>query len=263
MRNGIAVVIFCVLSLLGSTSARAQLNILYIGNSFTMDGEIPDTVARIASADGKAWPYWTGSLARGVTLDWHINHLRGGGNWLLTNRRFDYVVIQEFSNKPTRAGDAWDYRKDAVELVRMVRRNSTWSTPVLFQTWAYHPNNRELYPNRIPNAWEMAGDLRKEINLARSDIGNQLGVWNTRIAPVGDVFQSTGFSWDIYGNWDWKHANRKGATIAAMTIYATIYQDNLSDIPYDRVRSWAQGRGISWQMWNDCCFVVDRQFGWR
>lgn len=241
----------------------AAKRIFYVGNSFTLDYDVPGLVARVASSAGRAWPSYQSSLERSTDFDYHIGRLSGADSWKLTSMRYDAVVLQGFSSEPTRAGDPWDYRRDAVTLARMVRNHSPSARVVMEQTWAYHPYNRELYPHRIPDAWAMNYDLKTNTQAARSDIQYQLGGSNVT-AFVGDVIATrTGFRNDLYASYDWKHQSQRGAVLTALVLYQAIYSDNVSDISYNSASWWLGPRGISSSQWSQMRSWVDNYYyGW-
>jgi hypothetical protein len=243
--------------------ARAQAkNILYIGNSFTLNEDVPGLVARVASSAGKQWPTYTTSLQPAMDFDYHIDRLSGPDYWKVQNRKYDFVVLQGLSTEPTRIGDPADYRRDAVKLAQMVRYGgSPNAVAIVEQTWAHHPNNRELYPSRIPNAWAMNDDLVANAYAAKFDI-NWAGL-PARVALAGDAFRALGFPANLYQSYDWKHPSTRGGVVAALSLYATMYNDTVSDIPYNSTRWWTAPIGIDAAAWQQLTRAVDqRQFGW-
>jgi hypothetical protein len=248
-----ALISFCVaLACCANLVHAQQRKILYIGNSFTQNEDVP----------GKPWPHYVTSLQQATDFDYHIGRLSGPDYWKLSNQRYDFVVLQGLSTEATRAGDPADYRQDAVTLSRMVRQNgSPNAAAIVEQTWAYHPNSRELYPHRIPNANAMNDDLINTAYAAQRDI-NWSGI-QARVAPVGDVFRNLGFPSNLYRSYDWKHPSKRGGVVAALSLYATMYNDNVSDIPYNSTRWWTQPIGIDANGWLELTRAVDRrQFGW-
>jgi hypothetical protein len=253
--------LFALACVPGVAVAQAK-NILYIGNSFTLNEDVPGLVARVASSAGKQWPTYTTSLQQATDFDYHIDRLSGPDYWKVQNRKYDFVVLQGLSTEPTRIGNPADYRQDAVKLAQMVRYGgSPNAVAVVEQTWAYHPNNREIYTSRIPNASAMTDDLINNAYAAQQDI-TRAGL-PARVAPAGDVFRSLGFPTNLYQSYDWKHPSKRGGVVAALSLYATMYNDNVSDIPYNSTRWWTQPIGIDPYAWQELTRAVDRrQFGW-
>lgn len=245
-------------SAVSSASAQAK-KLFFVGNSFTLDQDVPGTVARIASSAGKAWPTYYTSLMSGKDFDYHIGRLNGADAWKLSAAKYDAVILQGLSSEPTRAGDPADYKRDAVTLSRMFRSKSPSAKIVLEQTWAYHPTNRELYPYRIPNAYAMNADLVTHTWGASYEVNRALGSGVASVAPVGDIIRYTDFKSDLYGI-DWKHQSRKGGVLTSLALYSKIYADNVSDIPYGNVRWWAEPKGISSAAWYEMTWRVDAYY---
>ncbi len=259
--------VICTFLLVALTCAPRQAhaqakNILYIGNSFTLNEDVPGLVARVASSAGKQWPTYTTSLKPAMDFDYHIDRLSGPDYWKVANRRYDFVVLQGLSTEATRIGNPADYRRDAVKLAQMVRYGgSPNAVAIVEQTWAYHPNSRELYPSRIPNAAAMNSDLLTNAYGARQDIASA-GL-PSRVALAGDAFRTLGFPANLYQSYDYKHPSKRGGVVAALSLYATMYNDTVSDIPYNSTRWWTQPIGIDATAWQQLTRAVDqRQFGW-
>ena len=73
------------------------MRILFLGNSFTYFHDLPDMVAEILQAEVK------GNLCGGAYLHQHINpsdELCAITNKLLTEEKWDYVVLQDQSQGP-------------------------------------------------------------------------------------------------------------------------------------------------------------------
>lgn len=217
---------------LTSPASADPLNILFFGNSFTnSEGgarSIPNVVAAIASAAGRDVPVVANLSVDGVDLGFHVANYDllldyfapPGLNW-------DVVVLQENSTMPTHVGDVDVFRANAVALYQMTAAHSPSVVPVLFETWARGPGH-EVYSGPTPlfpgGPNQMQQELHEGYRLAAADINAAAGSSITRIAQVGEAFRSTGFSDFMYDEQHY-HASPLGNLVAALVIYANIYND--------------------------------------
>jgi hypothetical protein len=75
----------------------------------------------------------------------------------------------------------------------------------------------------------MQAQLRDSYAKAKLAVDEAAGKPITRIAPVGDAWELTG--WDNLHGKDEYHGNARGYFLAALTMYGTIYEDpTVSDI---------------------------------
>ncbi len=237
--------ILCLSLLLGlmpshATCAEDPQNILFYGNSFTLGAgslrDVPTLVRRIANVAGRTTSNFVNAAVAGKDFAFHERR-----NFRVIDRRlpeaenWDYVVMQNFSTAPTRLGDLSLHRSQAVSLYQKVADRSPDVTPVLFETWARAPGH-SFYEPPAPDfpggPAEMQQELRDGYLLAASDIDAATSPGKTRIAPVGDAWESLDWKVDsesLHGE-DLYHAANPGTLLAALTIYATIYQDNTADL---------------------------------
>lgn len=156
-------------------AADPAKNILFYGNSFTANLNLPWMFANIAGGLGQARPNAVNAAVGSQDLSFHIavqtsntavapnttvkhyindNALNGSasGKW-------DVVVLQEYSTKPTNItypnsntvpygipngsplGNAAGFINDAKTLYGLVKADTSTVTPVLFESWARQPGN--------------------------------------------------------------------------------------------------------------------------
>ena len=161
---------------------------------------------------------------------------------LPAGKTWDNVILQEFSSKPTHTDDAADFRADALTLYKAVKATSPNVKPVLYETWAYRPSSTTAYsatptPYQWTNAAQMQSELRSNYRLAKSDLDAVDGA-TTLLAAVGDKWEQAGFPNDLYDTYDDKHPSTRGSTLAALVLYASIYNENTSDIPFSAISAW-------------------------
>jgi hypothetical protein len=212
-------------------------NILFFGNSFTMGaGGTPYIVAEIAALAGQPMPNVDMAASGGKTLEWHlVNSVKDIANPrdFTTGDGFqwDFVVMQEYSTRPTthpKNGNIEAFLRDAPKLYLEVAKHSPKVIPVLQETWSRSPKHN-FFPKIFKDPAEMQAQLRDSYAKAKVAVNEAAGQPIARIAPVGDAWEATG--WDNLHGKDEYHGNSRGYFVAALTMYATIYEDpTVSDI---------------------------------
>lgn len=242
------------------TPADRPMNLLFLGNSFTMVADVAIKVAQIAEAAGHPRPVVVFDLAGGRTLAHHIERhttepqeniahpsLPAGATW-------DYVVLQGHSAEPTRVCDPPAFLRDAQTLFGLVRDhvNGAGVRPVLFQTWAREPSH-DYYPQHFSDPYEMQRDLRASYAAAQLALGAMARSGEALLAPVGDAFEREAFDLALYDA-DLYHSNLAGGLLAGLIIYLTIYRGEVSTMPYTTVSAWA---GVDQSMWHRLTQLAD------
>lgn len=244
-----------VLFLLGAAASSAFAlgttpDILFYGNSFTNNVNVPGIFSSVAQAAGQVAPSYVNAAVNSQTLAYHIANNTAVISSSAQTGSWDYVVLQEYSTKPTSiayggAGNPTGFKNDAVTLYNLVKANSAGVKPILYETWSRQPTNQaelgNFYPGLTANgtgplpytaaANQMQSELHTNYYAARTLLGASAG-----LAPVGDAFQAMGFNTDLYQS-DLYHESNKGGLMAAMLIYEQIYKDNLADVSYATMNS--------------------------
>lgn len=212
------------------------LNLLFYGNSFTLGSwstrSVPDLVNDIAVAAGQADPYVVNASVGGWTLADHlVSNTAVISTGIPAGQTWDFVVLQDYSTRPTHIGDLAAHRADFLSLYSTVAAHSPAVRTIGFETWARAPGH-EFYlgdPPEFPGGpAQMQQELRDGYALSTADVNAFAGTGTSRVAPVGDAWESTGWS-NLHAT-DLYHANNRGTLLAALVIYGTIYQDDVSDI---------------------------------
>lgn len=248
-------------SLLAAASAAARTNILFVGNSFTRYNNVTGTVANIAAAAGFPKPHTAGRIVDGTTLNQHLVNLQSAGTasviytGLPAGHDWQFVVMQEYSTKPTSIGDPPGFRADALALKNLVRARSSNVCATLFETWA-RPDLCPPYGASFPSLAEMQAQLRTNYWLALTGIATNGTGAPTRFAPVGDGFEKAGFDLALYAG-DRYHASPRGSLLEAMLIYATLFNDTVSDIPPGMLAAVLAQAGVTQADWDYAAPVAD------
>ena len=213
-------------------------NVLFLGNSFTMgSGGTPYLVAEVARLAGQTPPNVNMRAAGGKTLEWHrqnsLEYIAKPTDFFPeAGFQWDFVVMQEYSTRPTthpKTGNIAAFLRDAPGLYAEVAKHSPKVVPILQETWARSPKH-SFYPKGFKDPAAMQAQLRDSYAKAKAAIDQAIGQPITRIAPVGDSWELA--NWDDLHASDEYHANNRGSLLAALAMYATIYDDNtVSDIP--------------------------------
>ena len=225
-------------------AAAAPKNVLFYGNSFTLGFGSTTSVNAvfrdIAIAAGQEAPLVQSAAASGQDLEWHVNNntaaiftlIPPGSDW-------DHVVMQEHSTKLTRAytgspafpASIDESETNAVALLNVAQTRSPNVVPVLYETFARGPGHA-FYTGATPQfpggPSEMQAEVRDGYDELKAAIDADAGSDLALIAPVGDAWEELNYD-RLHANDLW-HAQNRGTVLAALTIYATIYEDDTSDI---------------------------------
>ncbi len=266
-------ILAAVIMMMAATVTRAAepaLNILVYGNSFMNGTNVPEVFSCVARADAKTQPNIINASVNSQALSFHIAVQNSNvpvspnttvKHWINDSTlnknatgKWDYVVLQEFSTKPTdiayaNQGNPTAFKNDALTLYNLVRADSPGVKPVLFETWARAPGSdwelRMFYPSLVPSTGatpaqyraasnKMQEELRTYYTQAQAFLG---GAQECLLAPVGDAFQAMNFDTSLY-NPDNYHESGKGAVLGALILYRTIYKESVSDIPYSQMNGF-------------------------
>ena len=205
-------------------------NLLFYGNSFSGSGGGVHLLVRdIATSAGFETPHVYGRIVGGQTLEYHLNT---GTAAIVTGipqgEEWDAVVMQEYSTRPTSHpsdGNIPGFLSAAEGLYSAVLDHSPNADAVLFETWARAPGHF-VYPGIWSEPAEMQAELRTNYALCQTQLSS-LGF--AEVAGVGDGFEAGNFDVSLYGG-DLYHASNKGALVAALVLYGTIYDDTQTSL---------------------------------
>lgn len=181
-----------------SQSDLQQKRILFVGNSYTYQWNLPQQVAamsgdelyiRQSTAGGVNWgQHWRGEKGL-TTLD------------KIENGNFDIVILQNHSLRTIEAPDSiMIYGKKLAQKIRQ-----SGADPMLYMTWA-----REWNPLMIETIDKVYHELGEEINALVVPVGR---IWNDirSLRPDIDLYQSDG-----------SHQTPAGMYIAACAFYSAL-----------------------------------------
>ena len=224
--------LLCVPSIVMADSHH-PLDILFIGNSFTNDGPIPDLVSDLAVAAGWPAPNVTSVARTGRDLTFHTQN--GGTSRAIDQGGWDIVVLQEFSTKPTEVGDPLEFKMDATTLYDRVKASSSTALIIMYLTWARHEDH-SIYDNSFLNAIHGMAPGREEmqaqLNYHYHDVAEiyipansvATSVTDAWVAPVGEAWHAEWQDQNIgLHDTDGYHGSIFGQYLNALVIYSTIY----------------------------------------
>jgi hypothetical protein len=202
------------------SNAADCLKVLFIGNSYTYENDLPTVLSMLAKSGGHALE--TGLLAAGGrTLMDHLHDPQTleriqGDDWT-------YVVLQEQSEIPAVESSRTASMYPAVrELAAMIRRNR--AVPLLLETWGHRDGAEEFgiadYPTMQNDLAVGYGTIARELNLAVIPVGSAWQAARER-HPEIELWQSDG-----------SHPNRNGTYLAACVLYAVLYRQSPAGLSY-------------------------------
>ena len=228
----IVLLMLCVLCCLGTTvKAEEPLRILFIGNSFTIRGPIPEVVRDLAIHAGWPGPDVRQATVSGKTLEFHTEYLPtladiDEGDW-------DYVVLQEYSTRPTdNIGDPLAFKEAATFLYDRVKESSPDAQIILYETWARHEDH-----NFYPDTFADRDEMQEQLNFHYHDCAdnyipahsNDVNNTDVTVAPVGEAWH-VNYHNRLDGDPnvmlhadDLYHGGINGQYLSSMVIYSTIY----------------------------------------
>jgi hypothetical protein len=196
------------------TVPTGPIKVLFIGNSRTdssCDGalyryQIPKILESLAV--GESRKIETTTVAEcSQTLTGHYNEGLGTGTargTILNGTKWNFVVLQEFSNVPVAAGTAAGF--DAIVKKFNDDIKSVGARTLLYENWVIS-NDPNYTQENLNSAYQIVADKYS----------------NMGIVPVGTAWKAFGGSAaGLY--FDDKHASSLGAYLSATMFYAHIYQ---------------------------------------
>lgn len=187
------------------TNQESNRRILYIGNSFTARNGLPDLIAQLAAAHGKAIEHRRISSG-GASLRRHWN--AGEALNAIQTGHFDHVVLQEQSTLPIKNSKRMH---ESVRLFDTAIRAARSKT-VLYMTWA-----------RLN-----APESQHAISDAYISIGQELGA---TVVPVGLAWQRflRGHETPALHDSDQSHPTLAGSYLAACVFVAVLFKTSPVD----------------------------------
>ena len=179
-----------------------NIRILMLGNSFTFYNDMPSTVAELTGAEVVAHTRGGARLAEQLNPETEM-----GAKTLnaLENEKWDYVILQEQSNAPVTAKEA--FLRSVSALCEKARHAG--ATPVLYATWAYQEGSEKMAEMSI--GYDV---MAAQMSASYHEAAEQ---WDALVADVGQKFYKLAPQRNLYDE-DGYHPTEEGSRIAAETI---------------------------------------------
>ena len=211
------------------SSAHAE-DVLFLGNSFTSGNSLAGMVAAIAESKGKSVAA-TAVTKGGQDFAYHLKHSLGKPE--ATAKAWDFVVLQDHSLGATHARKLDDFLKNGEQLVDRVAEKSPSAKFVLYETWSYAADHKDLKdkkegPTKFTGSEQMLGEIQESYAALRDRLLTKSAARDIRVAPVGTAFARCLREHpeiELYAK-DRKHPSIEGTYLAALVIYATLFNDS-------------------------------------
>jgi hypothetical protein len=198
--------------------SRNQTKILYIGNSYTFENEMPDIFEHLAISKGKNVFVEACTKGKATFL---TQSKRSEVYQSIRRKKWDYVIIQGYSREMlVDAQTMRDTTLPALEkIIRAVKRNS-YDTDVLFyMTWGYRNGYK---PNKRTNTYDkMTYRIRDQYLMLMEK-------YQCSVVPVGMAWKDSRYKrskLDLYVE-DGAHPSLEGSYLAACCFYAAIFNES-------------------------------------
>ena len=226
-----------------SMQSEGPMRVLFIGNSFTEQGPIPRLVEMLA--EGAGWPelITRDVSVSGQDLAFHRGH--GATLEAIKEGNWDAVVLQDFSTRPSSAGDPEGFKQDVSWFAGRIREVDPEARVILYMTWAYEAGH-EIYPDAFEDPAAMQDQLTMHYDeaAARATAEGELAGAEeaVEVSPVGEAWRhhlAQPAALKLHAE-DGKHASRFGQWLTALTLYATLYERRTLDLPMPELSATQQ-----------------------
>ncbi len=226
---------------------RAELRVLFIGNSFTFGygstTDVPDLFDRLARAGGQDDPVTLMRTISGKDFEWHAGD--SGTLAAINERQWTHVILQNYSTEPTHLTSIGgksiaDHLTFGRALYQQVMANHSHSNVVLFETWSRAASHALITGISTDSSFactaQFQNELRTNYQLLRDNLNKEFpDAPPVSVAPVGSTWEQAGALLPLsdpgfvdlfmpnespqYGY----HANDCGTYLAACVFYAKLY----------------------------------------
>ena len=199
------------------------LKVLFIGNSYTFNNNVPDQVKKMVTDQNKAISIEIKSFTPGgARLQDHLNStftldtIRDG-NW-------DIVIIQGHSLEPLK--NPVGFKDAALTLIKIAKDSG--AEVYLFETWSRalgEPEYIEVWSGRNPAA------MQKLISKEYTDVAIST---DATVIPIGRIWQRLRTEIpdiELYST-DGSHPTPCGSYLTACVIYKYLFNEDPTDIKY-------------------------------
>jgi len=221
MKKTILIVLFEVLAML-SNVAKAELKVLFIGNSYTRYASV--MINNLVHSS----PYSDCTIEYiapdSYMLQQHLSNNTTISN--IRNGKWDFVVLQEQSQLPTVPDRSNEFYDAVAQLSNIIKESGAQA--VLYMTWGRRDIDSML-PEINPNYETMQSNLVEAYKKAAHDS-------DALIAPVGLVWRNVRkdnpqLGYELYLS-DGSHPSNKGTFLIACVFYATLFDADPTQLEF-------------------------------
>jgi hypothetical protein len=216
---------------------QAGTRILFIGNSFTLQGPVPDLVARFARESGFVNVTIDFRAVSGQSLAWHRADTSAAGAPARLREGWDVVVLQDFSTRPTDAlGEPDEFKDDVTWFYERAKEANPAARVVLYETWARRAGH-PIYEAAFSSPAQMQAQLRQHYTDAAERYVPRFATVSpgeaVEVARVGDAWElQLGRDADLrlHGPDDY-HASAAGQYLSAAVLFGTVFDRSARGLP--------------------------------
>jgi len=206
---------FVSLFLLFQAKAEKEINVLFVGNSYTYRNHMPRIFEQLAKMNGKKVNvYWN---TKGMT-SFYRHSLRQNLFKAIAWKKWDYVVLQ---------GSSRDMLKDSLtfhtktipgleKIISAVKENNSQSNILFFMTWAYQKGFGKI------NYFEMTKKVKNGYEFLSSK-------YQIPVVPVGLAWKEVRVKdkkSKLYHS-DGCHPSLQGSYLVASCFYVSIFKEKI------------------------------------
>ena len=213
--------------LAAGTSAQTQVDVLFLGNSYTQQNNLPNLVTQLATAAGHnlvADSNTPGGCTFGSPQGGTEHKNNATSQAKIAAGPWDFVVLQEQSVTPAIPGTKNNYMLPAAQVLEgQIHKHaaSPFAELILYQTWG-RQNGGAVGWGAFSASFTDFDDMQDALTAGYAEAAALTGA---TVAPVGEAWrlffqQNPG---TILHAGDGSHPNPAGSYLAACVIFATIF----------------------------------------
>jgi len=189
-----------------------ELDVLFIGNSYTFTLNLPEMVARLGSEAGVTI-HASALTRRNARLEYHL--AQAITTETITEHAWDFVVLQGHSLDPIDNLD--DFLAAGEALVDTIEQSG--ARPLLYETWAYKEG--EATYETDPDTGGTPAAMQQLIREGYRSLAKSTGA---PIAPVGDIWKRTLADHPTIELFDpdFQHPNLNGVYLTANVFFSVL-----------------------------------------
>ena len=227
--------LFTIVFLLVFQTINAQnINVLFLGNSYTSVNDLPGTIASLAllEGNGKTMNY-EANTPGGYCYFQHVSNSTSLN--LIRRGDWDFVVLQEQSQMPSI--DYYRYASmypAATQLRDSILKYNPCAEVVFYMTWGRRDGGQQCedYGEGIYCSADFSDfdHMQDTMTRAYCEIAEQL---QSRVAPAGEAWRYARQHSDIeLFSGDGSHPSIHGTYLTACTFYATFWNESPIGLPH-------------------------------